>query len=369
MSLFKKLSALHWPLLLPFLALLIAGVAYSIWWVTLGDRIEEELQAWQIEQATKGINVNWENVERGGFPYRLEMKLAKPSAELTNGRQPLTWSADTLNAQTLAYNLDHVIVDAPGAHTVRYTESRDGTEQEVTLNLLAETFWASLVFEEKDSERIAFDLAGLNLNRTMVMHEITRAAGEATADRLQLHARPTPRQQASTTAPETGTLSYDAALQVENITWQGMGDTLWTGSHLQSLEAQMRLSGIPADILKDEEKIAAKAFASGTKLSISEFKLIWGPVDMTGYGEMTLDAQGRPEGQFRTSVGNLPALVDALVTAEIMSRQSANLAFAGLTALSNLQGEESGRVRLPVAMKDGVLFLGPVAAGRLKPLL
>ena len=89
---------------------------------------------------------------------------------------------------------------------------------------------------------------------------------------------------------------------------------------------------------------------------------------MTGQGEVTLDEKGRPEGQFRTSVGNLDGLITALVDAGIVTRQSAGLAFAGMAALSSLQGEEPGRIRLPVAMKEGVLFLGPIAAARLDPL-
>lgn len=369
MSRSKKLSSIRWSLFLPALALLLAGVGYSIWWVKLADRIEEELLAWREEQVENGIIAQWNALERGGFPYRLEIRLAQPRIELTNTHHPVSWTADTLNAQMLAYNLDHVIIDAPGAHQVSYTETRDETEQHVALDLLAETFWASLVLEDDGRERFALDLTDIRLDRTFETDGGRDAAGHAAAQRLQLHARPTSPAETNAPRPGTQSLSYDAALRAENVSWEGMGATPWTGTHITTLEAQMRLSGLPGDLLADEDQIPARAFQAGTKLAVSEFKLLWGPIDMTGYGEMVLDSKGRPEGQFRTSVGNLPSLIDALVDARVMTRQSATLAFAGLTALSNLQGEESGRVRLPVAMKEGVLFLGPVAAARLEPIL
>lgn len=346
-----------------------AGIGYSVWWLNLADRIERELFAWQERQSANGVNVTWAALERGGFPYRLEIRLTEPVLEWSHSRQPLHWSAEAINAQTLAYNLDHVILDAPGAHQIRYSEHRDGTQQNTLLDIIAENFWASLVFEERGAERFALDLAKVNLNRGTVTHNMISPAGNAFAERLQVHARPTPRSQLPNAGLESGFGAYDAALRAENIHWEDMGDPLWTGSKIELFEAQTRLTGLPNDFTGGREQLASSLLVSGAKLSVSEFSLLWGPIDMTGYGELTLDDIGRPEGQFRTSVGNLPALIDALVSANIMTRQSATLAFAGLTALSNLQGEESGRVRLPVAMKDGVLFLGPVAAARLEPII
>ena len=81
-----------------------------------------------------------------------------------------------------------------------------------------------------------------------------------------------------------------------------------------------------------------------------------------------MDPNGRPAGTLKASRGNLDALVEALVAADIVGRKTANLAFTGLQALSAIQGEKEGRVRIPIVLKDGVLFLGPLSIARLDPL-
>ncbi|MEQ9145793.1 MAG: DUF2125 domain-containing protein [Parvibaculaceae bacterium] len=355
----EKIRHVRWSLIAPFLVLAVLAGLYSIWWVNLAGRIETALLDWQQEQAGRGVSATWQKLETGGFPYRLQLAITEPEIGLTETPDAWRWTADRLVAQMLPYKLGHIIIDAPGPQTVHYTDGRAEGPQHFAVHLDAETFWASLVDEDDDSRRIAIDIAAIVANRERLSDSGSELAGSAAATRLQLHARPSPGSEEN---------SFDAAFRGEDISWTVPGDAPWPGTTITRLDAQARLSDLPDGLPRSLETFLPAAAARGTKLTFSEFTLVWGPIDMKGLGEMTLDAKGRPEGQFRTSVGNLDALIDALVRADIVSRQSATLAFAGLTALSNLQGEEHGRVRLPVAMREGVLFLGPIAAARLQPL-
>jgi len=355
----QKLKSIRWPLILPFLVLALLAGAYGAWWTSLATRIETALLDWQTDQATRGIDVAWTELDTNGFPYRLEIHLTDPSVG-TGGPDGWAWSADHMTGQLLPYNLDHVIIDVPGKQTIHYATLNNGAPEHFALHINSESFWASFVDEGGDEQRFALDMGNLVANRERVTRaETPQLAGSAAATRLQLHARPT--------TGANGT-AFDAALRGEGLSWTGFGETPWPGATIARLDVQARLSNLPENLSRALPVLLPEAVASGTTLAISEFTLHWGAIDMTGHGEVTLDDQGRPEGRFRTSVGNLDGLIAALVEADIVSQRSAGLAFAGITALSSLQGAEPGRVNLPVAMKEGVLFLGPIAVARLDPV-
>jgi len=355
----EKLKSIRWTLITPFLLLGLLGAAYGVWWVSLADRIETAVLEWQAEQSARGLDATWEKFETNGFPYRLEIKLNAPSINMRDTPQPWGWSAGDLRAEMLPYNLNHIIVDVQSDQTIHYSRKTAGALELFLLNISSDNTWASLVNEGEGDQRLAVDLTNLFAQRELRSSDGPIASGIASAARLQLHARPSPGQT---------DVSFDAAFRGEDISWANFGETPWPGNAIAKLDVQARLSGLPQRLPSSLATVLPGAFANGTKLAISEFTLNWGPIDMTGRGEVTLDAKGRPEGRFTTSVGNLQGLITGLVQAGIVSQQSANLAFAGMVALSSFQGEPEGRVRLPVAMKEGVLFLGPIAAARLEPL-
>jgi hypothetical protein len=355
----EPMKKIRWALILPFMLIVLGAAAYSLWWIGIADRTEAAILDWQADQATKGINVSWQELDTGGYPYRIQVDVTGGRIDAPGAPRAWTWEADTVSAQTLAYKLDHVIVDIPGSQRVHYSDPRDGMEERFTLNLTSDVFWASLVDEGGAEQRLSADIQGLSLSRARHDESGPALAGGAAATRLQFHGRPSPNVEGT---------AFDIAFKGQDISWTDLGDTLWSGNHIAQLDAQTRITDLPPGFPDALATLLPDAAAHGTKLAISEFTLRWGPIEMTGQGEVQLDSLGRPEGRFRTSVGNLDALIAALVEAEIVSQQSAGLAFAGMVALSSLQGEEAGRVRLPVAMKDGVLFLGPIAAARLEPL-
>jgi len=355
----EPMKKIRWTLILPFMLVVLGAAAYSLWWIGIANQTEAAILDWQADQASKGINVSWGTLDTGGYPYRIQVDVTEGRINAPEMPRAWIWEADTLSAQTLAYKLDHVIVDIPGSQRVHYSDPHEGADERFTLNVTSDVFWASLVDEGEKEQRFSADIQGLSLSRARHSENGPILSGGAAATRLQFHGRP---------SPNTEGAAFDIAFKGQDISWTDLGDTLWTGNHIAQLDAQTRITNLPPDFPDGVATLLPDAATYGTTLSISDFTLSWGPIEMTGQGEVTLDSLGRPEGRFRTSVGNLDALVAALVEAGIVSQQSAGLAFAGMVALSSMQGEETGRVRLPVAMKEGVLFLGPIAAARLEPL-
>ncbi len=365
----QKLKTVRWGLIAPFLVLFLLGMAYAVWWNALSNSIENALLDWRSERSEQGLAVTWDNLETGGFPYRLEMTLTAPAVGMPNAQAPWGWSAGSVNAQMLPYNLNHVIVDVQSDQIINYSQTNEGLLETFFLHISSEKAWASLVRENADENRLAVDLTNLFIHREQQTSEGPVAAGIASATRLQLHGRPSPDSSGpESSSPDSSNNAFHAAFRAEDIAWENFGPAPWPGSRIARLDVQARFSGLPEDLLRAPSMLLQNVTANNTTLAISEFVLHWGPIDMTGRGEVTLDEKGRPEGRFHTSVGNLDSLIAALVEAGIVSQRSAGLAFAGITALSSLQGAEPGRVHLPVVMKEGVLFLGPIAVTRLDPL-
>jgi hypothetical protein len=83
---------------------------------------------------------------------------------------------------------------------------------------------------------------------------------------------------------------------------------------------------------------------------------------------LTLDTEARPKGVFQAEVANYPALLDALVKARLVKERDAQLAKVGLGLFSELQGTGENRIRVPITMTDGKLYLGPLFVSKLDPL-
>ena len=92
----------------------------------------------------------------------------------------------------------------------------------------------------------------------------------------------------------------------------------------------------------------------------------WGR-STTFFGEMTLDTANRPEGRFDAEIADFEGL-PMRWCATGWCANAKRVALAGLVLVSQLQGSEPGRVRVPISMTGGKLYLGPLAVAQLSPL-
>jgi hypothetical protein len=83
---------------------------------------------------------------------------------------------------------------------------------------------------------------------------------------------------------------------------------------------------------------------------------------------MTIDAGARPKGNFQAEIADYPVLLAALVKAHVVRARDAQLALVGLGLVAELQGSNDGRIRVPIVMTDGKLYLGPLFIAKLEPV-
>lgn len=357
----KFLKSSHLKIALPTLLLALAIFLYWIFWQGLATQAEIALTKWQTKEAERGLIAQWEEISFSDFPYRFVTTLTKPELADTRSKTNWAWRSEALRATVQPYNLKHIILDITGPHLVTYTPK--GAPAPHAMTLTTEGFWASHVYENGPMGRLAIDVTGAQSDH---FDEQGQVIEQWSAERLQLHGHPAPSVVAEN--PNATAYPFDMAIQGKNLRWTQSKVDLWPGDEIQLLRMQSRLRNVPVHMMTGRKISVEKWLREGGSLAISDLILNWGPIDMKAKGELAIDGQGRPTGKLQASLGNLDALVEALVAADVVGRKTANLAFTGLQALSTLQGETEGRVRIPIVLKEGVLFLGPLSIARLDPL-
>jgi hypothetical protein len=107
--------------------------------------------------------------------------------------------------------------------------------------------------------------------------------------------------------------------------------------------------------------------AAGGRIEITSARVAQGETLAVGSGTLTLNAQGRLEGEVNLVVAGLDAFVNAVMAAR---RQQAGIGVTlGLSLLGGTaQVEGRPAIALPLRMRDGAVFLGPLALGQIPAL-
>lgn len=329
---------------------LLAGLfaLYSVWWLVLADRIEDGIAAWASARRAEGYEVAYESLSVTGFPYRVEVTIRHPALGRPENPVPWRWQGETLVGNVLPYDLDHIVLRARGPHHIAYGRER--------LELVPETARASIVFADEALDRLSAE-----------MTEVT-AAGSAPSARIglvQLHAR---------RAPGGPPGEAEIALRVEHLrapalTGTPLGDAvdlLVAQAHLDGAAERAHRAGLDAALVAWQPETAGMA--------IDNLVLDWGPLRVEAAGQLALDAAHRPSGELATRIRGHDRLIDALVASGEMAANDARYAKAALDTLAQAQARASARdgsgppIALPLRLRAGRAYLGPVRIARLGPL-
>jgi hypothetical protein len=100
-----------------FLLLAIAAMAH--WWILAGA-FEKKLAAIKGHEAIPGVMLDWDKVEVGGFPFRIDADFTNFRAEGSGARGPFAWKTDKFALHALTYGRWQVIYEAAGRQALRF---------------------------------------------------------------------------------------------------------------------------------------------------------------------------------------------------------------------------------------------------------
>lgn len=327
----------------PFLVLLGVVAGYTVYWHVAAARVAEEIARWR---ATPGGGLSYAALDVGGFPFRIVLE----GADVTLESPGATLTAERLYAVVQPYDFGHWIFQAGGRQSLRLRAvAADGTLREVTLLGTTAVSDASLIVDADGPRRFDLDLHRL----AAALEEPGLPPRRIEALRAGLHLR-----------RAAGGPGLDLVADLERLRLiEGFESPL--GPDI----ARLRMVGAatpPAGSLSGA--LPAAALGPGSLLTIAEASIVWGDVDLTASGRLTLDAARRPEGRLDLLLAGREALVAALVRENQLRQADGELALQVLGLLAAAGGDAKGRVPVPLILRDGGVFVGPQRIGDLAPL-
>lgn len=357
----------RWRLFGPILALVTAAVLWSAYWYVMAEKTRDFIDVFAARHHAGNLVVGWNALLISGYPYRIEAGFTAPSISAPRAPEGWAWSAESLEADFLPYSLRHVVLKVDGEQVLRYRDvSRPGAPAHV-IRATAEGTWASYV----DVPGAPFGRLAIDINDFVALKdgEAPNTGERFAAGRLQLHTRPSAPPESAEPLPLDAADSYDIALQGDDMAIDAADAPRALGSKIAFFAAQARLkNAVPTPNASPAEFVRAWTTQGGV-LTVSDMQVKWGPLDMWAQGELSLDPEGRPQGRFEAAISDYTGLLKALVAARVVSEKDARIAQVGLGLFAQFQGNQPGRVRVPVVVTEGKIFLGPVLVAKLEPLL
>lgn len=322
-------------LFLPFAALLGVVVLHAVYWTYAARQIEQRSLAWIEVQQEAGYTVAFESVRVGGYPFRFTLHAAAP--RLTAPAREGGWSAgvERLAASAQFYDLNHWIV-TPGG------EGRIDANGQTTL-LLADRARLSLRARDGATRRIGATIENLTLTGLDSPDPAVRSIKQLALsgfldedDQLALR------------------LQIDGVALNNGVTAQTISDEFGDEISLARMDMVVRQWSALARVADPEEWRRADG-----ALIVNQAQLIWGPAELSGDGEIGLDADLLPEGRLSVVVTDPETLITALEGAGLVyDEQGDALRLAAIMA-----PRREGGIALPFRLREGGVFLGPARIG------
>ena len=291
------------------LAVLLAVGAYVGFWSTVARQVEAGFVAWADDVRNEGVQVAYESLKTGGFPFHMELSIGRPSVQRPDASRPWSWRGEAVSLKARPWNLDRIAFDLSGGHVV-------------TLGA--------------DAEARAYQaFAGILKGTLEVRRDAAGVAGDVAIDA------------AAVRLPATLDLPMGTDVAAAGL-------------------AARLIEPLPSERLPNA--LALWRDAGGT-VEIDRFDLDYGELKLQGDGTLALDQAMQPVAAFSARVEGFFAAVESLRRRGVVDTAAAVTAKLVLGALAKTpEGGGPPYLDIPVSVQDRYLFASPVALVRMPPV-
>lgn len=322
-------------LYLPYILLLGALIVWTGLWFAARRGAETRIAAYAQTLRAGGVEVDWDQADYGGYPFRLNVTLSGLRI-----RDPGGWgvSAPKLEAQAYMHGLDVWVLAAPEGASLHRPLSGD-------LQVRGELLRASLAGLSKPLAR--FSLEGRDL--TFTPSPGARPFALSGAGSLAIHLRPGPDDQAAILLKLEKGRARPGGLMAIAAPGKPVDLSL---ELIASHASAFRGPGIGA---------AGRAWRrAGGDLEVRQLGLSAGDLSVGAEGQgLGTDAEGRLQGRLQLSLRNADPLLPALAQTGLAAPEAAAAAQLVLQARQGVS--QAGAPDL--VFQAGRTTLGPVALG------
>ena len=356
----------HYIILVVLFAVLFGG--WSGLWYYAAGKAEAALEGWRAREAKSGRDFTCGNQTIGGYPFRIEVNCNRASALIRSNQPPIEIKSSGILIAAQIYQPTLLISEFHGPLTI----ADPGQAPNIVVNWkLAQSSVrgtpaaperVSLVFERPVVDRVS------NGNPQHLL----------VAKHIEIHGRIIEGSAANKPV-------IQIALQLEQTSAPGLHPA-----------AETPVNADITGVLRGLNDFAPKPWpvrlrelqAAGGQIDITQARLQQGETIAVGSGSLSLNANGRLEGQLRVTVAGIEPFLNSIGAQRMMqasptvdklsgaldrllpglgnvARQQAG---ANIAAGINLLGEQTtleGKraVVLPLRFDDGRILLGPIPIG------
>ncbi len=335
-----------------FIPVAMFAAAAALWtfvWYSAASRARDALTQWRAEFATQGRKLACAREQGGGFPFRLEFRCADPVLRMPVGGDTYVATAATLTAVAKAYDTQHMIfeINAP------LRLERNGDAQPL-ISAEAGMIRASLELDNGRASRLSAVLPA--------WHAIVAGEGEtasligAQAGEVHMRARP-------------GEDAIDIAVSADDAHFPDHEKSA-TGARInvEHINLVTVINRPVKTSLADMESWLGKWRDGGGVADVRRMFFDSAYLTGEGAGTVNLTPNGQIEGALKVRFTRLDQFAEALLTRGVISDNDRKLlrTAVGLFAKST-NGQKSAT--LPVRIRDGQIYFGPVKVATLPALM
>ena len=362
----RRRTGLRYTVLLFIVFALVAG--WTGFWKFAAGKAQETMDGWRAREAKAGRVYNCASQTVGGYPFRIEVSCDTVSALFRSNQPPVELKTDRLMVVAQVYQPGLLISEFHGPLTI----GEPGKSPDLIANWkLAQSSVrgtpaaperASMVFDQPTVDRMN------GSDRQNLLH----------AKHIEFHGRIAEGSAANKPVIEV-------ALQLD----QASAPTLHPAT-VQPLDAYVTalLRGLNDFSPKPWPVRFREIQAAGGRIDITQARVQQGDILAVGGGSLSLNADGRLEGQLRVTMAGVDQFL-AAIGAQQRVQASPNMdklagaldrlapglgdvarqqAGANISLGINMLGEQTtleGKraVTLPLRFSDGAVFLGPIPIG------
>lgn len=347
---------------------LAAIAGWAGFWKFAADKTQQTIDGWRAREARSGRIYNCGSEDLGGFPFRIEVTCAQASALFRSNEPPIELKADSLLVVAQVYQPGLIISEFRGPLTAgepgKQPEffARWKLAQSSVRGTPAAPQRASLAVDEPVVERV----------HDSVRQDLLRAR------HVEVHGRIV-----------EGSVTNKPVIEVAVQLDQASSPALHPAA-VQPIDATAtaRLRGLNDFSPKPWPARFREIQAADGRIDITQVRIQQGDILAVGAGTLSINRNGRLEGQLRLTMAGLEQFLAAIgaqqkiQTSPHMDKLAGALdrlapglgdvarqqAGANLSAGINMLGEQTtleGKraVALPLRFTDGAAFLGPIPIG------
>lgn len=337
--------------------LLVIAAVWTAGWFWLAQKVEADIAAFAVHGGADPIALDWDSVSVSGFPIRLNARLENPRGVWSEGDRQVIWTGADAVIGFFSEGAGTVSFQAPGAHSF---DARAGT----SIDTQSDELRGQVDFGGDGRMR---GLRGLATGVAVRVNDVGSAAVRSIAfDWSHADGTPTPD---SVHPDEIGqTVAFILSeIDISNSSVDpNVSGVL--GNRIARFAGDLSLRGTIEPDAINPATLARWRDAGGT-LELENADIAWGPLRLTGEGTLALDHALQPIGAFTARIAGLDRLIDVLEKTGEMGRQQAAIARIALAVLTRAPTNGGPpEARVPVAIQDSVVSIGPVRLLKLSPI-